>query len=180
MPTTVVVTPPTVEPVTLALLKTVARVTGTAEDDFLTLLGSAARELVEGFTGRHFASKVVKTTFRLSEDYQLDPLAGDPTAVEGFITDLTQLPPSFVEYTKGISVSRDYPLSWAQDQTYAVTYPIVADPAAVPAAVKAAILELATEMYDNRGSSSTGTISPELPVNYKVKLQSYVIKPVLY
>jgi uncharacterized phiE125 gp8 family phage protein len=59
-----VVTPPSVEPVTLAELKLFCRVDGTTEDALITGLGIAAREYCETFTRRAF----INTAFRQSLD----------------------------------------------------------------------------------------------------------------
>lgn len=166
------------EPVSVVLLKQWCRVDTDAEDAVLLHLGKAARELVEGYTGRYFAAQTVQTTFELGEDYQLDPLAGEPTAVSGYFTDLSQLPPSLEEYRKGISISRELPRDEALRQTYTVTYPI--NGGQVPELARQAILELAAEWYRNRESSSVATISPELPVNYRVKLAPLRLKPIAY
>ncbi|SDY97645.1 head-tail connector protein [Hymenobacter psychrophilus] len=180
MPTTVVLSAASEaqEPVSLALLKQWLRVDTDGEDELLTLLQKAARHLCEQYTGRFFAGQTVETTFELGEPYQLAPLAGEPTAVRGYFTDLSQLPPSLEEYRKGISISRELAWEDALQQRYTVTYPINAGE--VPELAKQCILELVAEMYRNRESSSVGTISPELPVNFRVKLAPLRIQPLMY
>lgn len=166
----------------MALLKQWLRLEAgdSGQDAVLLLLSQAARGLVEAYTGRFFASQTVATTFELGEDYQLDPLAGEPTKVEGYFTELTQLPPSLEEYRKGISVNRELPWDVAMRQTYTVTYPI--NGGDVPAEAKAAILELAAEWYRNRETSAPAgeASSRELPVSYRVKLQAIRLKPIAY
>jgi uncharacterized phiE125 gp8 family phage protein len=58
------VTPPALEPVTFADLRDHARIDGTAEDDYLSALIIAARELVELHTGR----ALITQTWRLTLD----------------------------------------------------------------------------------------------------------------
>lgn len=58
-----VVTPPASEPLTLAYVKQVLRVEHTAEDTFITNLITAAREWVEGETGRALMAQTLDEVF---------------------------------------------------------------------------------------------------------------------
>ena len=188
MPTIQVLTPPTAqaEPVTLAeavawcrldldLVSTDAAIV--AQRGLVQMLIGAAREKVEGYTGRYFAAQTLAYTFRLDEPYQL-PANATATGVTGFYTTLEALENAsnyLVEYQKGISVSRELPLSLAAAQTYTVTATLSG--AAVPNLVKVSIMELAAEWYRNR-ESSTDVAANLLPVSYQVKLAQLVINPI--
>lgn len=180
MPSVVVLTPtsPEQEPVSLALLKQQVRVDSDAEDELLTLLVQAAREQVEAYTGRYFAAQTLELTYELGEDYALPPGA-TATGVTGFFTNLDALAEATAyleEYRKGIHISRELTWGSALGQTYTVTAEIPAS-VNVPGLAKSAMLELAAEWYRNRESSSIGTISPELPVGWRVKLSSLRVNP---
>lgn len=54
----ITLTPPTIEPVTLAEAKTAARIDGTVWDSIVTASIKAAREYAEHLTGRHFMQQV--------------------------------------------------------------------------------------------------------------------------
>lgn len=161
------------EPVSLELLRAWVRVDGGQEDAVLDHLRKAAREKVEAYTGRFFAgNQLLRITFELGEPYLL-PAGAVAGSVSGYYTDLTQLlgHTSYLEeYRKGISIERQ--LDWpypALSQTYTVVATIP-DEWACPELAKSAILELAGEWYRNRESTTVGTIAPELPVAWRVKL----------
>ncbi|MBC6988938.1 head-tail connector protein [Hymenobacter sp. BT491] len=184
MPTTVVLPSSSAPlPVSLELARQHLRLDGTGEDALLTHYLKAACGLCEQYCGRLFRSATVKATFRLDEDYVLDPLAGSPTAVEGFLTDVADLPTlsSYLEeYRKGISINRELPWGVAlASQTYTVTYPVTVPEDAVPAEVAQAILKLTSDLYENRETSSLGNLSHELSVGYRVLLAPYRLTNVL-
>lgn len=167
------------EPVGLALLRAWVRVEG-EEDLVLEHLLTAAREKVEAYTGKFYAgSQRVAYTFELDEPYTL---TSDYTVegVTGFFDSVEALEAfDFVEYQKGIHINRELPLCLARAQTYTVTAVLPAS-TVCPEIVKSAILELAAEWYRNRESSNVGTISPELPVNFRVKLAEERAKPIAF
>lgn len=191
MPTIQVLTPPAQEPVSLALLNQALRLDldsgllaaygagvmpeGTdpgqwAQLEFLALLASAARELVEGYTGGYYAAQELAITYRLDEEYEL-PAGGTAVAVSGAFSTLDELTNRFdylEEYRKGISISRELDYLDGLNRTYTVVVAVAGDQA--PALVRSAIAELTDEWYQNRGTTLTGTSLTELPVNYKVKL----------
>ena len=74
--TTTIITDPAAEPVTLAELKDHLRIEVADEDDFLDALITAAREWVEGWTGRAFVTRTLET--------RLDrfPVAFDPVSLD--------------------------------------------------------------------------------------------------
>ena len=90
-------------------------------------------------------------------------------SVSGFHTDLASIPAGydyFVEYVKGITINRDYPLDWGSLPTYTVAYSVTIDPADVPEGVKVAIARVAGDLYDNRESSGT----PQVGITAKALL----------
>jgi len=148
--------------------------------ELLKLNLSAARELVEAFTGQYFGAQTLEITFTLSEAYVLPPGAV-ATGVSGFFTSLASLPglsAYLSQYRKGAEVSRDLPLATAFAQTYAVTARL--DAPVVPSLVRSAILELAGEWFRNREATRVGPAVAELPVSWRVKLAPYVVKPLGY
>ena len=192
MPTIQVLTPPTQEPVSLALLNQALRLDldsgllaaygkgpmpeGTdpgvwAQLEFLALLASAARELVESYTGGYYAAQQLAITYRLDEDYEL-PAGGTAVTVSGVFSTLDELASRFdylEEYRKGISVNRQGDYLDGLSRTYTVVVAVAGDQ--VPALVKSAIAELTGEWYRNRETTLAGASRlTELPVNYKVKL----------
>lgn len=162
--------PAPTEPISLDLLRQWVRVDGEQDEAVLQHLLAAAREKVEHYTGRYFAGgQRLAFTFDLDEPYVL-PEGVTAESVSGFFTDLETLEQfSREDYRKGISINRELPLSEAFAAEYTVVGTLPAEPF-VPEIAKQAILELAAEWYRSRESSSSGTISPELPVNYRVKL----------
>lgn len=179
MPTTVRLASPdaTMEPVSLALAKQWLRVDGTEEDAVVEHLLKAAREKAENYTGLFFVGgQRLALTYSLSEAYAL-PEGATAESVSGFFADLDALAAwNWVEYVKGISVSRDLPLCAAGEQTYTVTVQL-SDTVAVPEVAKSAILELAAEWYKNREASVNGTISVQTQVNWQRKLAELRVNP---
>ena len=188
MPTIHVLTPPTAEaePLTLALANAALRLdldlvstdpAVVAQQDYLQLLISAAREKVEAHTGRYYAAQTLKLTYLLDEPYVL-PAGAVASAVEGFYSTLEALADAsafLVEYQKGISVNRE--LNWpypALAQTYTVTAATTGDTAYLNL-VRLAITELVGEWYKNRETTISGTVIAELPVGWKVKLRPAVV-----
>lgn len=191
MPRLVVTTFPTIdqEPVTLAEFKVHARaLEGTIEDVMLALKLQAARDIAERYCGRFFAPCTVKATYEDGEDFVLDPMADtSEDALATWVISGTDLTASellnggvsggLAEYYKGISVSRDYPIGYgftdAAPATYSVTYPVVVAANQVPPAVKEAILKIASDLYENRDASISGTIQGPLEVSYQRLLSPY-------
>lgn len=67
MPSFKLVTPPAIEPVTLAELKTHARIDTDADDALLSALITAARQWAESYTGRAFVTQTWRLTLDLPE-----------------------------------------------------------------------------------------------------------------
>ncbi|SNR92320.1 hypothetical protein [Hymenobacter mucosus] len=194
MPTVVVLSTadPVTEPVTVAdavvewrldLVATDTDEAAQAERRLIQRKLAAARQLVEAYTGRYVAGgQTLELTFRLDEEYKL-PTGAVATAVRGFHTSLASLENfHWVEYLKGSSVERQWPLGYAAQQTYTVTVTLPETASSLcPALMQEAILELGAEFYRNRETSSAAGIVPrELPVSYKVKLAPLVLHPALF
>jgi hypothetical protein len=160
-------TTPVTEPLPLELLRQWIRVDGTAEDMVLEQLRQAAREEAENYTGLFFAGgQRLRYVFTLEEAYSI-PEGATVESVSGFFTSLAGLEAwSAEEYRKGISVSRDYPLSQALQQTYTVDVQLP-ETVAVPSVAVQAMLILAAEWYKNREASVNGTISVETQVKWQ-------------
>jgi hypothetical protein len=144
------------EPITVDFLKAHARIDTTADDSLLTLYIPAARQLAEAWCNRFFVSQTASKTFRVNQ--VCDVPVGQRQSVSGFFTSLADIPTGynyFVEYAKGITINRDYPLDWHNLPTYTVTYAVTISPADVPEGVKVAIARIASDLYDNRESSGT-------------------------
>lgn len=189
MPTVRILTPPTQEPVSLALLvaqvrldadgvalaayeaKTLADAALVGQLDLLALYGQAAREKVEAYTGRYFAPQTLELTYELGEPYVL-PSGATAASVSGFFTTLADLADAAAyleEYRKGISINRQLPWAEALQQTYTVTASVVADPQ-FSGLAKRAVLELAAEWYRNRETTADARGLTELPAAWRVAL----------
>lgn len=195
MPTSQVLTPPTpaAEPVSLALVNAMARLdmdasvlaaydqtgsvpTGTdpaiaAEVDLLALFRTAAREKVEAYTNRYYAAQKLALTYELGEPYEL-PSGATAESVSGFFASLADLENRamyLVEYQKGISIERQYPLSDALLQTYTVVAATTGDTQFLGLA-KRAMLELTAEWFKNRETTAEARGLLELPVSWRVTL----------
>lgn len=130
---------------------------------------SAARKLVEGYTGRLFAPQKVAITYGLSDEYTL-PIGATETGVSGYFTSLADLAAfNLEEYRKGISINRQLPWGLALQQTYTVEADVVAD-AEWRDLAEEAILELAAEWYKNRETTADARGLTALPVSWQVKL----------
>lgn len=158
------------EPVTLDFFKSYARLAGTAEDAVLLVFIQAAREKAESYTNLDFVSKVKTSTYPA---YQNSPIAtADILTVSGFYTskaDLTAAATHFEEYRKGITINRDYSIMWDNIPTYTITYNVTVNPADLPASVKIAIAKIASDLYENRESSSD-LANKSLSISHRVLL----------
>lgn len=144
------------EPITVEFLKLHARIASDLEDTLLEAYIPAARQLCEAWANRFFVTQTATKTFRVNQ--VCDVHTDQRVSVSGFFTDLASIPVGydyFVEYLKGITVNRDYPLDWYNLPTYTVTYTVTIDPTDVPEGVKIAIARVAADLYENRESSGT-------------------------
>ncbi len=173
MPRSSLVTPPAVEPVTLAEVKAHLRLTTDADDDALALFIPAARQEAEAFTGRAF----LEQTWALTLDTREIPTNGVralvlPKApllgidsVQTFAandTATTLDPASYraeVAYEPGRLALREtssWPLPGRSTSGFVVTYRAGygSDRASVPAALRLAVLHLVAHAYEHRGDES--------------------------
>lgn len=177
------VTAPTVEPVTLIEAKQHLRVTDDADNAYITNLIVAARQAVESGESWSLERSLINTTWRLT----LDGFSARVSVIElprppvSSITSILYDDSANVEQTLLASRYKliadaeparvmpvyndewpdaiDYPGSVRI--TYVAGYGATA--ASVPQAVKQAILLLVGDMFENRESILTGTISGVLP-----------------
>lgn len=161
------------EPITPAFFKNYSRISGEVEDDVIDVFIQAAREKAEAYCNSDFVSKTKEKTFRAN--VQANIPTDDIISVTGFYTTLDEVAGAYnywVEYTKGIIISRDYPICYDNIPTYTLRYAITVDPAEVPALVKVAIAKIAADLYENR-ENSTNLGNQELSINFKSLLAPY-------
>ena len=163
------------EPVTPALFKTYARIENDIEDDVIALFITAGREKAEGYCNRHFVSKVTEKTYPANVPTEVP--AADILSVSGYyntVEEVTNAATYFLNYRKGIIVSRDLPLDFDHLLTYTVRYNVTVDPDEVPASVKVAIAKIAADLYENR-EATTAHGNQELRIGFKALLAPYKI-----
>jgi uncharacterized phiE125 gp8 family phage protein len=163
-------TPATVEPVTVAELKSHLRLDGSDEDPYLETLIETARMEAENYTGRQFVNATwswVLDRFPCSSTFELPkaPLSSvtsitytDDQGNTGQVWDASKY---IVDAPSGPYVVPGR-VSLAYGQSYPNTYPQInvitilfvagygATAASVPAPIKQAILLIAAEMYERR------------------------------
>ena len=158
------------EPVTLDFFKSYARLSGAAEDAVLLVFLQAAREKAESYTNLDFVSKIKTSSYPANQNCPV--AAADILSVSGFYTsvaDLTSAASYFEEYRKGITINRDYAIDWYNLPTYTITYQVTVDPADVPASAKIAICKIASDLYENRETSSDLS-NKSLSISHRVLL----------
>ena len=173
----VLVTAPTVEPVTLAEAKLHCRVDHTDDNDLITSLIVAARQLCEVKTEH----SCVNTTWDLYLDFlpvriyiPRSPLSS-VTSLSYYATDGTLTVMSSSDYVVDTAsapgrITQASTAVWpaTQERTGAVIVRFVAGYGAaassVPDSIKAAIKLLVGHWYENRESVVVGTITSELPM----------------
>ncbi len=175
-----VVTPPALEPVSLAEAKLQCRLDDdlTMDDQLISTLISAARGYCENETNRAF----VNTTFDLKMDGFWDCEIRLPRAPASSVTSVTYLDTDGVsqtwsasEYSVDINaepgrITRAYGFSWPSTRCIenAVTVRYVAGYGAaassVPEDIKAAMKLIIGHLYANRESVVVGTITAVLPL----------------
>lgn len=130
----------------------------------------AAREKAESYTNQDYVSKIKTSTFYANQNC---PIAtADILSVSGFYTSKADLPSAtsyFEEYRKGITINRDRPITWDNIPTYQVTYQVNVDPTKVPASTKIAICKIASDLYENRETSSDLS-NKSLSISHRVLL----------
>ena len=158
-----------IEPVNVAFFKDFARL-GTQENEaVLAMFLKANREKIERFTGCDYVSKEKEKTFTINQRFDLD--LNSVISVRGFYTKVADIASAYtyyVEYCKGISVNRQYPLDEDNLPSYTVCYQLVVDPTDVPETVKSVLCMVASDLYENREIS--GTASAKLSAKFKFML----------
>jgi hypothetical protein len=158
------------EPITLDFLKQHTKITVDREDELLAVYLTAARQRAESYCNRYFASQVATETLPIN---QVAPVAPEAilsvTGAYSTLAEVTNAYNYFVEYQKGISVNRQYPIDYDNLPTYTISYQVTVAPEDVPAAVKVAIAKIARDLYENRENSG----SQELGITAKTMLAAY-------
>lgn len=184
-----VVTPPAEEPITLAEAKLQCRVTGTAENDLIESLITAAREAFEAEAN----VALVARTLRLTVDgFGASPIrlpfppavsissvkyvdgAGVQQTLAGseYALDMSRSPAALV-----LAYGKSWPATRAQPGAVEIEYVAgYEDAAAVPGLAKAAIKLLVGHLFANREAVVTGTITSETPLAYQRLLNLTAMK----
>jgi uncharacterized phiE125 gp8 family phage protein len=181
-------TPPAVEPVSLATAKAHLRVEHDHEDTLIGAYIAAARDHVERHTGRALLRQRVRATFdgfpagrgalRLPRPPLAEVLAVTFTAPAGSEESLdaaawacdAAAEPARLAPAPGVS----WPATACQPGAVAVEFwaglPAAAD---LPPSIVAAALLLVGHLYDNRAPVAIGTIATELPYGVTALLAPY-------
>lgn len=182
-----VVTPQTIEPLTLAEAKTQLRVLSTNEDDLITALIVAAREYAENFTGRALITRTL--------DYSIDafpaakiliPIAPISSVVSvkyvdgngsvqtwdatKYVTDLTK---GFGEISLAFGETFPTARSIANAITIRINAGYGANADSVPQSIKQAMLMLISHWFDNRAGIAVGVQVAEMPLAVEHLLWSH-------
>lgn len=184
------ITPPTVEPITVEEAMAFIRVDDDEETPIIGSLIKMAREYVELHTGRALIRQTWKATFdswprltrRITLDklplisvdsvtyYDADNVAG--TVFTDFVSELGDgATPGFIE--------RDFAAEWpdvysrknAISITFKAGYGTTG--ASVPASLKHAMLLLVSNYYDQRAPVNVGNIVSEVPLNLRPLIDAY-------
>lgn len=134
------------EPVTLQEAKDWAKIEQDTDDDIITALIKAARRMCESYSGIGFISRTVTAVINNANGgFQLPygPVTVDPTAVDEYGNSLD------IEYRLGAVVSLG---------SMQVSY--TAGHATLPEDLKTALKSQFLFLYENRGESSVGGITP--------------------
>jgi uncharacterized phiE125 gp8 family phage protein len=180
---------PTIEPVTVAELKTYMSLTGTAFDNMLTGLITACRDSIEKYSGRTFLTTTYELYFdRFPACFELvfPPIQSvtsiyyvNSDGVDTLLTasnyrvDLVSLYPR-IEPAYGVSWPSTREVSNAVKVTYDAGYGATA--AHVPQNIKSCIMAIASDMFEHR-ESNLETVNGVLIENksYKFLLNSFSI-----
>ncbi|MFK7695400.1 head-tail connector protein [Paenibacillus sp. HJGM_3] len=169
MPTRVI-TPPAVEPVTLAEVKAHLRIDFTDDDVYLSALISAARDYAEGFQHRSLVPQTLEYTdhcfspvVRLRRGPVTEIVSVSYTAIDGSEQTIT---PADYTLTSNDELIPKYGTYWPLTIGYgdAVRIRYKAGYTDVPCATKQAMLLLIGHWYENRESVTVGRTAVELPL----------------
>lgn len=182
-----VTTEPANLPVSLTTVKNYLKISGSAEDDILTIFINAAREFAEAYTGRTLINTTF-TTFRddFADDFTLRRsklqsitsfeylLNGSFTAVDASLYGVTDDKDYSSIYEKDDQVFPDLDAGVPDAVKIVFVAGYGATDASVPAALKLALLAYIAFMYANRGDCS-GSCSDSLPATVKNMFNKYKI-----
>lgn len=179
-------TQPASEPVTLTEAKLHLKVDGSAEDNLITYLISAARDLAERYMNR----SIITQTWELYLDVLPDQIdiwhgpVASISSVKYYDSDNTLQTLSATLYTTDIvseparinrAYSATYPYTY--DRTNAVIVEFIAGQSSAPSLIKAAILLIIGHLYTNREDVITGHSAVEIPMGSKALLDHYRVAP---
>ncbi|MGF7161280.1 putative phiE125 gp8 family phage protein [Rhodoligotrophos appendicifer] len=187
----VLVTAPTVLPVTLAEVRSQLRLDEYDEDPLLSILLDAAIERLDGWNGilgRALSQQIWRQDFdSFSECLRLPlgPVISVGSVVyrnaEGQLSTVGTSSYALLNdeagarvfmksgFTAPTSLAETVPISI----TYTAGYPVVNDFSTVPAPLKMAILQLVGHWYQNREASVVGTSAMELPLSVSSLIAPY-------
>ncbi|MEZ5537636.1 MAG: head-tail connector protein [Thiolinea sp.] len=189
------ITPPTVEPVTVTELATnLNRFIPTDEQSeyadydvgFMAALISAAREDAEHYTGRYWAVQTLEKTFRdFDKTLSLTPTLRSISSVNYWDQEDTERAfpttdylPAFGNFCGGIEFRDPYAFPSVAQRSDAVNIRFEVGPYHTPATVKQAILLIASHWYENREAANItggGLEIREVPFAYRWLLDSHRI-----
>lgn len=184
----VLVSPPAVEPITLAEAKAHLRVTHSAEDDLIDGLITAARQHAEEYTKRAFITQTWEVTLDAFPTGQIR--LPRPPLQE--VAEVAYTDGNGDEQTVASFTTRPHPVAPAIYPLYAAEWPIALDDVGavrvtftagygddrgdVPAPIRQAIKLLVGHYYANREGVVTGTIATVLPLAVESLLGPYRVR----
>jgi uncharacterized phiE125 gp8 family phage protein len=164
-----VVTEPTVEPVSLSTLRTHLRISGTAEDDLLSIYIESARRLVESITGRTLINTTYDQIMNLAEvgskiEILKPPLSSvtdikvkawddtEETATASTYIVVTDTMIGFVQLIDG----NTWPDTDRDEMNFRIRFVggYGATAASIPADLRHGVLIAAASFYENRGDEA--------------------------
>lgn len=192
MPGTVIVTAPTLEPVTLAEQRQHMKFTAVdaVEDTLISGWITAARENVEKLTGLKLISQVWKAVYDGYPEERVIKLPFSPVisvdeikttdkaaaavvfASSNYVTDLISIPARVVLKDTASWPAPSAGLLEVNAVEVKCTYGYGVAAASVPAGLKSAIMLLAAHLYENREATSVVTFS-ELPMGIQALIAPY-------
>ena len=171
-----IITPPALEPVTLAEMKAHLNLTTTDDDDLVTVKIAAARRYIEEATGLRFISTTLELTADTFPGGILTIPAGPvQSETSGKYADADGVEQTFADYSADVATGRIKPGDdgWPStaDTLAAVRVRFVAGfgatAADVPAALREAVMQLAATWYENREAVAVGVSAALLPLSVR-------------
>jgi len=185
------ITAPLGEPVTIEDARLHCRIDGSQDDEVLRALVAAARQYVEGYTGRALVNQTWELRFDqfpLYIDLPKAPLASVTSItyidIEGNTQTLAssayQVVASSGDFSQPGRIFQAYNQTWPSSRGHIddVRVRYVAGygtPDDVPYAIKAAIKLMTAHLYENREATVVGTIAAEMPLSIRNLLAPFVV-----